>query len=82
MTVSGVQHLKNNEVPAWVIDRFRQYVDSVGGKRAFCEKYKISDGYMSMLWNGKRHPPLGFHSVLHIRLVAQPLVYEDVSEEG
>jgi len=32
MAISADQHLKNTEVPEWVVSRFRKYVDSTGGK--------------------------------------------------
>ena len=80
MAISADQHLKNTEVPDWVLLRFRQYVDSVGGKKTFMQTFNISEAYMSYMWNGKRHPPAALHEALGVKLVAQPLVYVDLQD--
>lgn len=81
MAISDDQHLKNTEVPDWVVTRFRQYVERIGGRKEFMKTFDISESYMSLFWNGKRHPPKELHHALGIRLVVQPMVYEDIREK-
>lgn len=78
MAITDEQHLKYTDVPDWVVQRLRQYIDSIGGKKEFMKAFDISESYVSLFWNGKRHPPKELHQALGIRLVVQPLVYEDV----
>lgn len=78
MAITDEQHLKYTDVPDWVVQRLRQYIDSIGGKKEFMKAFDISESYVSLFWNGKRHPPKELHDALGIRLVVQPLVYEDV----
>ena len=82
MAVSDNQHLKHTEVPAWVVNRIRQFVDSRGGKKLFMETFKISEAYMSLLWNDKRHPPKELHEALNIKLVVVPIHYENLKGEA
>lgn len=74
-------HLKYQPVPEWVVERVRQAVSKVGGKIDFREKFKISESYLSLLINGKRHPPESMHPMLGIKLVATPLEYRDLEDE-
>lgn len=78
MAITDEQHLKYTDVPDWVVQRLRQYIDSIGGKKEFMKAFDISESYVSLFWNGKRHPPKELHQALGIRLVVQPLIYEDV----
>lgn len=78
MAITDEQHLKYTDVPDWVVQRLRQYIDSIGGKKEFMKAFDISESYVSLFWNGKRHPPKELHDALGIRLVVQPLVYEDI----
>lgn len=81
MAVSDQQHLKNTEVPDWVVTRFRKYIDGIGGKKEFMKAFNISEAYVSLFWNGKRHPPKELHEALGIRLVVQPMTYEDLGKK-
>ena len=76
MAISKIQHLKNTEVPDWVVVRLRKYVDDVGGKKVFMSEFNLSDSYMSMLWNGKRHPPAPLLNAIGVRIITEPLKYE------
>ena len=78
MAITDEQHLKYTDVPDWVVQRLRQYIDSIGGKKEFMKAFDLSESYVSLFWNGKRQPPKELHDALGIRLVVQPLVYEDV----
>ena len=78
MAITDEQHLKYTDVPDWVVQRLRQYIDSIGGKKEFMKAFDISESYVSLFWNGTRHPPKELHDALGIRLVVQPLVYEDI----
>ena len=78
MAITDEQHLKYTDVPDSVVQRLRQYIDSIGGKKEFMKAFDISESYVSLFWNGKRHPPKELHDALGIRLVVQPLIYEDV----
>ena len=78
MAITDEQHLKYTAGPDWVVQRLRQYIDSIGGKKEFMKAFDISESYVSLFWNGKRHPPKELHQALGIRLVVQPLIYEDV----
>ncbi len=80
MAVADEQHLKYTEVPDWVVLRFRKYVDDTGGKKLFRQTFDISEAYMSLLWNGKRHPPKELYDALKIRLVVTPVRYEPLEE--
>jgi hypothetical protein len=82
MAVDNNQHLKHTEVPAWVVNRLRQYVDAKGGKKLFMSTFSISEAYMSLLWNGKRHPPKELHEALGIKLVVTPIHYEDLKGDA
>lgn len=81
MAVSDEQHLKNMEVPEWVVLRLRKYIDSIGGKKEFQKAFEISESYVSLFWNGHRHPPESLHSALGIKLVVPPMRYVDLGEE-
>ena len=81
MAISDSQHLKNMDVPAWVLERFRNYVESIGGRAEFMKQFNIGESYMSLLWNGKRHPLEELHDAMGIRLVVTPMVYEDVEKK-
>ena len=71
-------YLKYIEVPEWVILRFQDLVSKTGGKKEFCEKFKIGEAYMSLLWNGKRHPPEGLRAALGVKIVVTPIKYEPI----
>ena len=81
MAVSQRQHLKHMVVPEWVVLRLRKYIESIGGKKEFMRAFNISECYVSLFWNGKRHRPKELHEALGIRLVVQPMVYEPVEEQ-
>jgi len=80
MAVADEQHLKNMEVPDWVVLRLRKYIDGIGGKKEFQKAFDISESYVSLFWNGKRHPPEALHEKLGIKLVVPPMQYVDISE--